>query len=1005
MSRFLICLTIVAGLAVASRLYSAILNPLTSVVVSTGPELHAAETSIRAPALFEQQAMDVFPDAPWTHHAEHTWQIAQSVSLYFRELHRIAETGNTVKISPVAILWRDPKRPDAPPYRMMAERAQVKFQNSFFDDAISLTDAKPGRIVWASLEGAVHIDGPDGLRIEGQNFKFEEEALQLYSDYPIEFAFGPTPTDQRTIAGTAHQIELKFQPSTDPNLNRDMPRIGGLAQVQLRRNVTLDSSFQQQNEPRHIRLTSEGSLRYDVVKAECVIDDQVHIVHQALKNQVKLTDVIDCDWLRLQFVPKTPVIAADGMSLPPQETSPQEAFDNLQLKAIQAKGTLQGKGGRLKITSEDQQMSATMQDLFYDAVSRHAVLIDQEQVSIQRGDMTFKSPFIDFQHTETNELAALECRGAGQLEIRQESLGPLPLRASWAQRLRVLPDPAARCHAISLERDTQVEVPNRGRLKADLFTLWVDLAQASTHGPRSPQITQTKATNGGSLHRPLALKRVRAQGNLTLDSTVLQITRANLVDAVITPGIIEATQMNRGSNSMMDPNGGQSRSDSAEADPWIVEADQLQLDLVHDTVAGALDFRQVVGEGSVQLKHQPRNSMAVGSRDMQGPLVISGRKLIAENGGGFRQYVTVLGESGPAEQEPAQAVVSFGPAKLWGGKITLSRHENLLRVPGPGGLSSPIPDRATGQAGSNASKLDVIWSEGMQFDGLAMRCWGKITASMPRDQESISRLLCEDLTAVLNQRLSFSDPASRTADLTIETLKGQHHVVMEAFEFQNRSVSAVRSANLASFEVHQSTGEFHGQGPGEIHSWTLGDKVRFAPADKSEANKPVTPSQSKWRYSGVKFQGHIEGNWNLNEATLNDRVQAITAPVDQARMKFHQNQLSENTPEAENAVWMKCQQLRLVRRLLSDGKTGMLEVFATGATELEGHIFRANADELTYDERSGQFVLRGLGRDAILYHQPEIGLPSNTSAARRIQFNPAKRAFNIGGSSGLNGGF
>src|SRR5690606_4915882 len=114
----------------------------------------------------------IFPDSPWTHTAQQTWQMAESAYLYFNEYERVPGAGNSILISPVAVFWKDPKRPDEHVYRMLAERAQIKFQNSFFDSAISLSSANPGRIVWASLEGKVHIDGPDGLKIDGQNFKF-----------------------------------------------------------------------------------------------------------------------------------------------------------------------------------------------------------------------------------------------------------------------------------------------------------------------------------------------------------------------------------------------------------------------------------------------------------------------------------------------------------------------------------------------------------------------------------------------------------------------------------------------------------------------------------------------------------------------------------------------------------------------------------------------------------------------------------------------------------------
>ncbi|SFH80702.1 hypothetical protein [Planctomicrobium piriforme] len=989
MSRFLITMTVMGCLLGASQVYSFMITPMTAVVASKGPELPPEETAIRPPAMFEQQAMEVFPDAEWTHTAEQTWQMAENVSLYFREHQRVPGSGNTIQISPVAIVWKDPKRPGAKPFRVLAQRAQIKFQNSFFDTAISLTDAKPGRIVWGSLEGAVHIDGPDGLQIDGQNFKFEEESLQLYSDYPIKFAYGPTPQDKRQLSGTANQIQLTFLPSSEALLGRDMPRIAGLAQVLLRRNVVLDTIFEQQGIPRAARLTSAGSLLYDAVKREATMDDQVRVTHRMNKLGKTLQDAIACEWLHLQFESTKPTAVVE-------EPSPKGAFEGLVFRSLRAQGSLAGKGTRLKVTSDEQDVTAVMQDLTYDAIQRRAVMVDQEQVVIQRGQATFLCPQIGVQHSATNSLEYLECRGPGQLEVLQEGLGTQPLMARWAARVQVSPDPEAKVHQIRIEQRAQLSVPDQFGVAADVLRLWVDLerVQSAQSGTGEP---------GKLLSKALPLKRARAEGRVQFDSSMIKVLRSDLIDAVITPGLLG--EKSPAANSPLG-NSGNSKEKEREQDPWTVEADELLLSLVHDSSVAAMDVRQVKGHGNIRIQHDPAEAMSMGPRKVDGPLVLTGVDLLAENAGGVQQTLIVRGEVDSNGQIQKRADISLGTTHLWGGQITFSRHENRVDVPGPGGLSVPIPRKQPAAVPMAPPILDIIWGEGMTFDGSAARFWGKITASLPSEQESISRLLCEDLTAKLNQRISFIDPQSRNGEINIESITGRHNVILEAYEYQQTKLSAVRRAEVAEFELQQSTGDFRGEGPGEIHSWTLGDQVRFTPGETPQANQPARSSPSnKWRYSSVKFSGKIDGNMNRNEARLNDRVEVITAPVDKPMVKFDRDKLSAKTPEAENAVWMKCHQLRIVRELLADQKTSSVEVFATGATELEGHAFHAYADELTYDESRGQFVLRGLGREATLYYQQEVGKPSTTSAARHIQFTPAKREIAINGSTGLNGSY
>jgi hypothetical protein len=724
----------------------------------------------------------------------------------------------------------------------------------------------------------------------------------------------------------------------------------------------------------------------------------VHAAHRAWRDGKAWMDTLSCEVLR--------VFLASTQPQKKLESSPGSAFDGLVFQSMRAQGSLGGKGTRLKVTSEEQDLTATMQDLSYDAVMRRAVLVDSDQVVVQRGHTTFQCPQIGLQHSETNGLEYLECRGAGQMEVMEASLGPQPLTARWKSRVQVSPDPQAGVHQIRIEQNAQLSIPERFGIAADVLRLWVDMN-------RMPTGSAVASETGNALSRPLPLKRARAEGRVRFDSAQLEVKRANLIDAVIQPGVIGEQQKSDGGLAALGSSNDKAASPDQQQEPapWLVEADELHLNLIHDPLVSGIDLRTLKGTGGIVVTHEPDRPLSIGSQSASGPIMMTGSQLQVDNQGGYQQVLTLWGATNP-QGELTNAEVSIGKTKLWGGQLTLSRNENRFDVPGPGGLSVPLPKSTAGTgpavpSASGPQMLDIIWGEGMTFDGQAARFWGKITASVPSDEESISRLLCEDLTAELNQRLSFIDPQARTGELAIERITGRHHVTLEAFEIHQSKVLALRRALVSAFWIEQSTGNFHADGPGEIHSWSLGDQVKFSPGESPQANQPAKTqnAESKWRYSGLTFAGTIDGNMNQNEATFRERVRAITAPVDKPNVIFRENQLSEETPEAANAVWMKCKELRVLRIMQKGQQNGTLEVFASGETELEGHVFRAYADELTYDERGGQFVLRGLGRDATLYFQPEIGKPPRPSAARLIQFNPAKRDINVNGLTGLNASY
>jgi hypothetical protein len=1002
MQRYLLTLLMMGAISGLYLVYAAVVLPMTAAMGMANLDLLPEEPSIRPPAMFEQLAREQFPEVEWTHHAEHCWQVAEHVYLYFRRHERVAGTGNTVLIAPVAIIWKDPRRPEQDPYRILAERAQVKFENEFFDSAIALSDAEPGRVIWGSLEGNVTIAGPDHLKIAGQNFKFEESSAQLYSDYPISFEFGPAQRDQMRIAGTADSMRLGFIPSEESAYGKDMPRVAGLAHLLLRRNVVLDASYVQGQKQKQAHMTSAGSFLYDVSKREATFDDKVHVTQLTAAGTGWDKDSISCEWLQVRFdqpdqssSPAAAVAAADHSHV----SSP---FDGLVFRGMRAQGSKGGHGSRMTITSSAQQLTAMMQDLAYDALKRQAVMRDDQQVIIDRGTTRFICPRIGMQHGEQSELEQLDCRGPGQMEITNEAFGKEPLTARWAAGVQVLPDAASGTHEIRLERQAQLVVPDRFGVAADVLRLWVDLQQARG---QTGTASVTEASPA-ALNRPLPLKRARAEGQVRVSAEMLKVSRADVVDAIIRQGVIPPDSSDAAAT---DASGGDATSRNREgeqpASPWVVEADRLELDLIHDPIAGKIDARRINGYGDLQVMHDPGRPMKIGTRQVEGPLVIQGNQLAITNGGGIRQVLTVTGQRAGEKEQSNQATVQLGSAKLSGTQITLAREENRLDVPGPGGITVPIP--STIQGAGDGSVLNIVWNEGMTFDGLLMRFWGKVTTALPAQSGGGSRLLCEDLSIWLNQRFSFADPQKREAgrELDYEKIEGRHNVTLESIEYKGNDIASVRRGELAAFQIIHATGDFEGDGPGEIHSWTLGDSVRFSPAEVPQANQPARAAAARWRYSGVKFAGKIDGNMPRSQVRLNDRVEVITAPVEKALVKFQRNQLSETTPDAENAVWMRCDQLRIIQRAVPEQKEKFSELFAVGSTQLEGHSFYAYADELTYDERRGQFILRGLGKDANLYYQPQPGLPASPTAARLIEFVPAKQKININGSNGIHGSY
>ena len=101
---------------------------------------------------------------------------------------------------------------------------------------------------------------------------------------------------------------------------------------------------------------------------------------------------------------------------------------------------------------------------------------------------------------------------------------------------------------------------------------------------------------------------------------------------------------------------------------------------------------------------------------------------------------------------------------------------------------------------------------------------------------------------------------------------------------------------------------------------------------------------------------------------------------------------------------MKCDTLQVVQTTPNEEGKTFVQLLGAGNTNLEGRGFYATADQISYDETKGHFVLRSLGnRDADIWQEKFSGAPRNHTAGQRIEFTPAKDHIKVIRSSGGEG--
>ncbi len=990
MIRFLTMLATVLFLSSAYFLYTVFVVPFT-LAQQVAPSEEIPQITGYQPPVLAETAAEFFSDVPWLQSGELKTFQSKNMLFYTRDVERDESTGNQVKMSPIAVLWSDPRRPDEKPFRLIAEKGIVQFENQFFDRALQLKNAKPGRIVWATLQGVVHIDGPDGLVIDGKQFVFSEQSGQLYSDYPVSFQYGPTENDKTEVIGTADQLNLSLARSDEAVLGKDMPRVAGVSLMTLRKNVKLDAVFFQKGIRHEAHLTCDGPFEYNVLEKRASFNNRVSVTHRYPKRNRNLSEKLDSELLTLQFQQATEIDVNELSG---------ELFDDLVLSKVSASGSTGVLGDRtsqVRVQSDQHDLIATMQEMAYDVMARTATFLDPVRVLVRRGETTFDCPNVTVVHTEDRRLERLECRGPGKVYVTHEQFGNSHAEASWEGRVNVFPDGKGPLHIVELLKNAQVVIPaveNSSELRsyemgiaAEQLRLWINLDKAQ-------QLENSKQVLLGEL----PIHRAEAVGKVAMVSKDLIVEKAGHINVSLSKGIVPATVERK--NGVVGANFSNSNQKSSRTrKPIRVSTDQIQINLIHDPGTGKIAMKKIDGRGNVTIKHQPASSKSLQRLGGDSPIVLKGTRVVAESSGPDDHRVTLLGVVDKFGDVTTPAEMNFGSTIILGANLTFDRNKNQVAILGPGKFQLPVTRDLNGKALDQPATLEVVWQERMIFDGQQANFLEAVTCSLKGHQENRSRMTCDDLSIQLTHKISFSEKPETRQKVDVETIHARYGVEVESWKLEGTKLVAVHRGQLAEFNINQTTGTFVGVGPGEIHSWSLGNKLKLTPTNSTQANQPIRSEEDqKWRYTRLVFSGKLTGNFEQQTAAFDQqRIRIVSAPVKKALVKFREDDVSL----ISDAVRLDCRSLKIFQKKFNG--RDYWELFAENVDELEGQVFRAVADELSFDERLGRFILRGIGKDATLYFQERPGAQPSPSSHRYIEFIPKTRSITVDGSSGLSG--
>ena len=389
------------GLSALYLLYSQITRPL--LTVNRSPQIAKAQPAAveKSSPVFAASASRWLPQHEWVGKANSRFR--DGSRLLFFDQHELLNENRSIRVSPVAMVWQGSDDEEAP-ITAVAESASFACSS-----ALSLGAGQFGKITSGLLAGEVRIEGPQGLRIEGRTFYFEEDSLRIWSSEPVRFGW-----EEHT--GTAEGgVEIELAAVGDSE-ERGLMTVSDIRRVRLLGRVNCSLSFREQattEKPVQLQISAANGFEYYVPTQECTfsgfVDRELRPDNQVLVEQPQedgSRDRLFCSRLVLQ--------------LRRQERDPQDKGSSQKLAAV----SIAADGRRVLFRSESKQITASMSRLVYQIDERRLDLTGRPvgpagpaaPVTVEHQGRRLTAPAVVAILDVRSQLRMLQCSGPGQLE-------------------------------------------------------------------------------------------------------------------------------------------------------------------------------------------------------------------------------------------------------------------------------------------------------------------------------------------------------------------------------------------------------------------------------------------------------------------------------------------------------------------------------------------------------------------------------------------------------------
>lgn len=434
-------------------------------------------------------------------------------------------------------------------------------------------------------------------------------------------------------------------------------------------------------------------------------------------------------------------------------------------------------------------------------------------------------------------------------------------------------------------------------------------------------------------------------------------------------------------------------------EPIDIIADTMHVRVIREQGENHVAIVRTFGHVDVIQKHA----------DGEEPLTIKSDKLHVENPdrSNVHQRIWILGKPATKTAPAITAHVRDRGMHLEGLKIRVDRRTNMAWVDGAGLMQQLVKNTLDGKPLIVPEMISVWWREKMTFDGTVAKYYDHV-----RVIHEGSKITCGEMHVTLTEKLLFvekelppkdspEDESPRKEPPELRKVVCKDGVRLDGRQYEENRLIGIYRGEVFELTMDQKTKKMLATGGGWIESWRRvnNDQLPTKSSINTVVNHPVrSPEENEWDYAKVTFRGDMTGDISsLNDANstattrFHEDVEVVYGPVELPTAAIAPDDLPEMGGTLE------CDVLRLTRMPKSSASPEpYLTMQGHGNAHLTGRNYSGRAEDVTYDQLKGQYVLRTpKPHYSVIWQQTKrLGHP-NVHKGQTVEVYPKQNKVNI----------